>query len=895
MAISVDYLVVAGGGAGGDNGGGGGGAGGLLSGTTSLTSGTNYAITVGAGGATTGQPAASGQPTSLGLAAYSNLFNGTNYLNLPASSNLAISTGDFTIESWVYLTSAGNVYPFIYSQARTGTSLDIRFGNNGFGNYLQVAVDSATVSSVWSCNLTQTAALNSWNHIAFTRSGTTCRLFVNGIQQSLGSGANPATFPSTSFTDSTNIPLPSAAPSIGFGFTGYISNFRVVKGTAVYTANFIPPTAPLTAITNTVLLTCNSSTITDNSTSALTITNTNTVTVSTQNPTTTFSNYFDGTGDYLSVASNTQFAFGTGDFTIEVWLYATSLSTGNRLICFNLSGSSPIIYIGSAGQVNLATFGSGNNNVNYLSTAGGTIKINTWYHLAVSRVSGTSKIFVDGIQVGSVSDSNNWGQSGVRIGADDQFTFTGYLSNLRIVKGTGLYTANFTTSTTPRTAITNTVLLTCNAATLIDRSTNNFTITKNGDVYSSSFGPTFGFVTVGGGGGAGRDSGGGGVLGGSGGGGADGINSTQATAGAGTSGQGFAGGAGTTSAGAGGGGGAGGTGNASPGGGTNGAGGVGKEWPTASGTYYAGGGGGARCPGLGSTGSIGGAGGGGTGNGTALTKNGTANTGGGGGGNGGLGGSGVVVVRYLTSSVANASGGTPTTSGSYTLRTFASSGTLSLIEYFAGMPINTVAPQISGTVGIGTTLTCTQGTWTGNDTITYSYQWNRDGIAISGATASTYTTVSQDAWKAITCTVTATNGAGINFAVSNSILLNITATVATDIAQGTASQITYTAIKGDAITVAETKQFSLNTPIALQVGDTFTNLLKQNYSLIIGDAITVAEAKHFSLNINTVRQIGDNFTNLTQLYGWPDRTDNITFNTYTGGGSLTSYEAWYLS
>jgi hypothetical protein len=298
---------------------------------------------------------------------------------------------------------------------------------------------------------------------------------------------------------------------------------------------------------------------------------------------------------------------------------------------------------------------------------------------------------------------------------------------------------------------------------------------------------------------------------------------------------------------------------------------------------------------LGSTGSIGGAGGGGTGNGTALTKNGTANTGGGGGGNGGLGGSGVVVVRYLTSSVANASGGTPTTSGSYTLRTFASSGTLSLVEYFVGMPLNTVAPQISGTVGIGTTFTCTQGTWTGNATITYSYQWNRDGIAISGATASTYTTVSQDAWKTITCTVTATNGAGTNFAVSNSILLNIIATVATDIAQGTASQITYTAIKGDAITVVETKEFSLNTPIALQVGDTFTNLLKQNYSLIIGDAITVAEAKHFSLNTGTVRQIGDNFTNLTQLYGWPDRTDNITFNTYTGGGSLTSYEAWYLS
>lgn len=174
-------------------------------------------------------------------------FDGTgDYLSVPINSSFTFGTGDFTIESWFYLTAAGNVYPFIYSQARAGTSLDIRFGNNGFGNFLQVAIDSATLSAVWSCNLTQAAAVGSWKHVAFTRSGSTCRLFVDGIQQSLGSGANPGSFPSTSFSDTTNIPIPNATPTIGSGFTGYIDDFRVTKGYARYTANFTPPTALLT-------------------------------------------------------------------------------------------------------------------------------------------------------------------------------------------------------------------------------------------------------------------------------------------------------------------------------------------------------------------------------------------------------------------------------------------------------------------------------------------------------------------------------------------------------------------------------------------------------------------------------------------------------------------------
>ena len=175
-------------------------------------------------------------------------FNGsTQSLTVPSNAAFAFGTGDFTIEAWFYLTAAGDAYRFIYSQPRTGTSLDIRFGNDGFGNKLQVSLNSGTLGSVWSCNITQTSAIGSWKHVALTRSGSTCRLFVNGVQQSLGSGANPGSFPVTSFTDSSNISTPTSTIKIGQTLAGYISNLRAINGTAVYTSTFTPPTSPLTS------------------------------------------------------------------------------------------------------------------------------------------------------------------------------------------------------------------------------------------------------------------------------------------------------------------------------------------------------------------------------------------------------------------------------------------------------------------------------------------------------------------------------------------------------------------------------------------------------------------------------------------------------------------------
>jgi hypothetical protein len=86
-------------------------------------------------------------------------------------------------------------------------------------------------------------------------------------------------------------------------------------------------------------------------------------------------------------------------------------------------------------------------------------------------------------------------------------------------------------------------------------------------------------------------------------------------------------------------------------------------------------------------------------------------------------------------------------------------------------PSNTVAPAVSGSTGLGDILSVTQGTWTGGG-ITYSYQWQRNGSDISGATASSYMIVQADDAASIRCVVTATNSGDAVSANSNAVTVD---------------------------------------------------------------------------------------------------------------------------
>jgi hypothetical protein len=193
-----------------------------------------------------------------------------------------------------------------------------------------------------------------------------------------------------------------------------------------------------------------------------------------------FSNYFDGSGDYLSVPTNTVFDFGTGDFTLEAWIYRTALPENSFII--SASGSGGLFWGFATG----GDIGWGRTSVAWDYQFAGNIVANRWYHVALTRSGTNMRMFINGTQLGSTqtnSTSYNISTTSLNIGSQGaNYYFAGYISNAHVVKGAALYTSNFTPPTAPLTAISGTSLLTCKSSTFIDKSTNNFTITRNGDV-----------------------------------------------------------------------------------------------------------------------------------------------------------------------------------------------------------------------------------------------------------------------------------------------------------------------------------------------------------------------------------------------------------------------------
>jgi hypothetical protein len=194
-------------------------------------------------------------------------FNGTAAVNLSLANVLdfRMGTGDFTIEWFQYMES-GNSFPRIFSIGSYNTQ-SIACSIESSNNLLYAWISSANLmSNSFNTNL------NKWTHVAFCRSGTSFRCFVNGTQ--VGSTLSN----STNFSDTTNVLRigNESTTSLGAAYKGYLTNFRWTKGQALYTANFTRPTVPLTAGANTRLLllaSTNGTVTTDSSGTGKTVTN----------------------------------------------------------------------------------------------------------------------------------------------------------------------------------------------------------------------------------------------------------------------------------------------------------------------------------------------------------------------------------------------------------------------------------------------------------------------------------------------------------------------------------------------------------------------------------------------------------------------------------------------
>jgi hypothetical protein len=298
------------------------------------------------------------------------------------------------------------------------------------------------------------------------------RLFVNGVV-----GATYTT--SANLTSTSNlIGWYYALSNAGYQWPGYISNLRAVKGTAVYTSAFTPPTAPLTAITNTSLLACQSNRFIDNSTNNFAITRNGDVSVqrfSPFNPTAAYSTstiggsgYFDGSGDWLSVPDNTALKMGSSNFTYECWLYPTSIpNTYQSFIEKRAAGAygGVLLALKSNGKYSILIADS-SSTWGIVDETSISVTLNQWQHLAFVRSGSSFYGYLNGVRlinttIGfSVYDDTSVQGIGVGSSSADQPYF-GYISDVRIVKGAAVYTASsFTPPTAPLTAITNTSLLT---------------------------------------------------------------------------------------------------------------------------------------------------------------------------------------------------------------------------------------------------------------------------------------------------------------------------------------------------------------------------------------------------------------------------------------------------
>lgn len=393
---------------------------------------------------------------------YSTYFDGSgDNLTAPSSADFNFGTGDVTVEGWInqslsvgsqygifgnFDTSGNGTYAFWYN-GTVGTGAEFRVATDNVANMIGFRADTP---------------VNEWFHFAYVRSSGAWKFYLNGIE---------VTTRNTDVGDTDGASFGTIAPTIG-SFTngiymqGYFTDLRVVKGTAVYTSAFTPPTERLTAITNTSLLTCHLPYIADGSTNGHSITvngNTKTepfapydtqeYTVGDHGGSYAMVSRSGQTGPSIDVASHADFAFGTSPFTIEFWYYPNQAGQQwDQLI--STTGNNGIFFANRSGYLDWT-----NNNDTAALIRSSWPAIGQWSHIVLTQDSTTRAVFINGVRTGTASTAHSWAQGQFRVayGAG-----RGNFSNIRIVKGTAVYDpsqSTLTVPTAPLTDVTNTKLL----------------------------------------------------------------------------------------------------------------------------------------------------------------------------------------------------------------------------------------------------------------------------------------------------------------------------------------------------------------------------------------------------------------------------------------------------
>lgn len=162
--------------------------------------------------------------------------------------------------------------------------------------------------------------------------------------------------------------------------------------------------------------------------------------------------YFDGNTNYLSISTSPQFGFGTGDFTIEAWVYPTALQSDIVAVVdlrSSVSSNGVGLFIGASYVPNKIFFYNGSNNTSVITDT--EVLLNTWTHIVGQRKNGEWSVYINGVKdaqiINSLGDVTSSRPCFIGTACDSPGSsrnFTGYIDDLRVTKGVARYTSNFT-------------------------------------------------------------------------------------------------------------------------------------------------------------------------------------------------------------------------------------------------------------------------------------------------------------------------------------------------------------------------------------------------------------------------------------------------------------------
>ncbi len=412
---------------------------------------------------------------------WSGYFDGDgDFLDAGYNSNFTFGSGNFTIECWVHTQATGTIAGIWDDTSTNPQSWIISSANRGSTTAANInfVID---VSGSDTVIMTALQPMNKWFHLAVSRSGSSWYMFMDGVQ--VATATSSATISAGDGSRGLNLGgYNGANQSHKWGMNGYISNFRINKGTALYTSAFTPANSALTAVSGTTLLTCQSNRFIDNSSNGYSLTRNGNIAIQAFSPfapTAAYSAanvggsvYLDGTGDYLQATSGVSTQFDTGSaFTVECWVYQLSYASDGNI--FGVGGSTADWNATTGIYINWYTY-SGNlywqtslGNGQAVSLITATLPgINQWHHFAVGFNGTTTRMWINGTSVGTStqgytrpSGTNRWQVGSTGAGAS---ILNGYISGLRYVKGTDVYgvgNSSITVPTAPPTNIANTALL----------------------------------------------------------------------------------------------------------------------------------------------------------------------------------------------------------------------------------------------------------------------------------------------------------------------------------------------------------------------------------------------------------------------------------------------------